>query len=440
MEDRFNGLAGSTRVLPIFQGGSYADRVTDPERTALTYRLERWRAVTTGILESAATTFLLLIAVRWFGAGAVSKSFIAAGNSLGYLLTPLVVTYVTRRLLQPSEAAFRLSSVGAVALALPAILPWEPLFVVGSVTGMTLFAAVIPLQTHMYQSNYPAAQRGRLFSRAFMIRIASAAISASLGGALLAGHFERFRWLLAVFAIALATAGLLLRRCPTTLIADAGGGHPLRALRFVREDPLFRRTLIAWMLMGFANLMMLPLRVEYLANRRYGLQLPADQIALYTGVIPNVARLLMSPVWGWLFDRMNFFALRATLNVGFIIGILAFFATHSTSGLAMGAVAYGISTAGGDVAWSLWVTKFSPPDRVADYMSVHTALTGLRGVLAPVTAFQLAGVVSLPALGWVSAALIGASCLLLVREMWMEQRSRQTAPVVEASTDPSTEP
>ncbi len=73
-------------------------------------------------------------------------------------------------------------------------------------------------------------------------------------------------------------------------------------------------------------------------------------------------------------------------------------------------------------------------------MSVHTALTGLRGVLTPVTAFQLAGVVSLPALGWVSAALIGASGLVLVREMWMEQRSRQTAPVVGASTDPSTKP
>src|SRR6185369_5117324 len=98
---------------------------------------------------------------------------------------------------------------------------------------------------------------------------------------------------------------------------------------FVREDPLFRRTLVCWMLMGFANLMMLPLRVEYLASPRYNLQLTVGTIALLTGVIPNLARLVLSPVWGHLFDRMNFFALRVTLNAGFAIGILTFFVSNS---------------------------------------------------------------------------------------------------------------
>ena len=30
------------------------------------------------------------------------------------------------------------------------------------------------------------------------------------------------------------------------------------------------------------------------------------------------------------------------------------------------AILFGISNAGGDVAWSLWVTKFAPAARVAD--------------------------------------------------------------------------
>ncbi|NDF01570.1 MAG: hypothetical protein EB034_25395, partial [Verrucomicrobia bacterium] len=50
--------------------------------------------------------------------------------------------------------------------------------------------------------------------------------------------------------------------------------------------------------------------------------------------------------------------------------------------MALGAVIFGVSNAGGDVAWSLWVTKFAPPERVADYMSVHTFFTGVRGVAA----------------------------------------------------------
>lgn len=390
--------------------------VTAAARTEKTFRIERWRAITSGILETAGTTFLLLVAVRWFHAGAFAKALVAAGSSVGLLITPLVVTHVTRRALSPSVAACRIMLVGAFAFFVPALFPQLPVYVAGAVVGMTMVSAVIPLLTQMYQENYPADQRGRLFSRTVVIRILAAALFARAAGAILAHDLESFRWLLLVFSACSATAALLLRQCPSTPIADSGSAHPLRALRFVREDVVFRRTLIAWMLMGFANLMMLPLRVEYLAHERYGLRLPADQIALYTSVVPNLARLVMSPVWGWLFDRMDFFALRVTLNVGFMIGILSFFTTGSTTGLIAGAIVYGISNAGGDVAWSLWVTKFAPAGRVADYMSVHTCFTGVRGVLAPIAAFQLAAIAPLPTLGWFSAALIGAACLVLLPE------------------------
>ena len=56
--------------------------VVTEERTRLTFRWERWRAVTAGILESAGSTFLLLIAVRWFEAGATAKALIAASLNL----------------------------------------------------------------------------------------------------------------------------------------------------------------------------------------------------------------------------------------------------------------------------------------------------------------------------------------------------------------------
>src|SRR5690606_41353071 len=103
--------------------------------------------------------------------------------------------------------------------------------------------------------------------------------------------------------------------------------------------------------------------------------------------------------------------------LGFAIGLLAFFTSADLQGLMLGAVIFGISNAGGDIAWSLWVTKFAPENRVADYMPVHTFFTGLRGVLAPITAFQLAQRLPLAALGWVSAGLIFLSCLMLLPEI-----------------------
>jgi MFS family permease len=306
--------------------------------------------------------------------------------------------------------------------------------------GMTTAAAIIPLLTQMYQDNYPEQARGRLFSRTVMVRIAMAAGFSHLAGHALDGHMERYRWLLLVFCLALGFAACCLWRCPTRPLPfgrEDGGSHPFRSMRFVREDPLFRRTLICWMLMGFANLMMLPLRVEYLANPKYqaGAIVTVSTIALLTGVIPNLARLLLSPLWGYLFDHMNFFALRMTLNLGFALGILAFFLTDSFLGMILGAIVFGISNAGGDVAWSLWVTKFAPVGRVADYMSVHTFLTGVRGVLAPVAAFY--GVQQLPPsiLAAFSAGLIGLATAMLLPELRAGRHAKQAQALVEEVSD-----
>jgi hypothetical protein len=65
----------------------------------------------------------------------------------------------------------------------------------------------------------------------------------------------------------------------------------------------------------------------------------------------------------------------------------------------------------------LWVTKFAPPHLVADYMSVHTFFTGVRGVLAPLLAFQLIAVVSVATMGIICTALIVIASLMLLPEL-----------------------
>lgn len=417
---------------------SYARKKTaamaELDRKRITYRYERWRAFTSGILETASGTFLLLIAVRGFSAGPTAKALVASGGSMGLLLTPVAVFLAMRSGRPAAQVASRILWIGAASLALAALVPQLPLYVPAAMIGAAASAAVIPLLTQIYQENYPDKERGKLFSRAFMIRIATAAVFSKLAGDALSGNFARFPWLLLAFSVALMVGGILVSRCPSRPLPANGGAHPLHAMRFVREDRLFRQTLICWMLMGFANLMMLPLRIEYLANPgKYEskLNLTVGMIALLTGVIPNVARLILSPVWGWLFDRMNFFALRMTLNVGFALGTLTFFTSDSIPGLWAAAIIYGVSAAGGDVAWSLWVTKFAPPERVADYMSVHTFLTGVRGVLAPAAAFFLVAHLPLMTLTIISAGLILAATLMLMPEVKFGRRARPTSALVE---------
>lgn len=402
-------------------------------RTEITFRHERWRAISAGIIESAGITFLLLIAVRWFEAGAISKALVAGGGSFGLLISPFIVTGISTLGWTASLAASRLALMGAALFMLMAILPTLPVFVVGSMLGMAASSAAVPLFTHIYHENYPEKVRGQLFSSTAMIRIATTAIFSEAAGRVLFSDIHYFRWLLVTFAAAFAFASYHLRRCPSSVIPADEGGHPFRSLRFVKTDRVFRTTLIAWMFMGTANLMMLPMRVEYLANPRYGLHLSVTEVAFLTGVVPNVARLILSPLWGWLFDRMNFFVLRVALNIGFAIGILSFFTSDSLMGLILGGVVFGASNAGGDIAWSLWVTKFSPPERIADYMSVHTFFTGLRGVAAPLMAFQLVKTYALPTLGWFTAALIFISVLFLLPEIRFGKGRRKPALVEEVS-------
>ena len=388
-----------------------------PDVVSTTYRIERWRAVPSGILETASGTFLLLIAVQAYQAGSIEKALIAAGGNIGMLLTPLVVQAVEHRRWPAARGAAAIACLGTTAFALAALWPTLALYVLGAIVGVASLSALTPLVIQVYQDNYPPSRRGHFFARTTVIRVAAAAVFAELAGRLLTDNVDAFRLLLAAFALAFAASALLLWRIPSRPLTMLESRNPLRGLRYLREDRVFRTTMIVWMLMGFANLMMSPLRIEYLANPAYGLALTAQEIALLTAIIPAVVRLVLSPAWCWLFDRMNFFMLRITINLAFAASILVFFTGDSWAGLIAGAVVFGVAVSGGDLAWSLWVTKFAPPHLVADYMSVHTFFTGVRGVLAPLVAFQLATRMSISGIGLICTVLIVSASLLLIPEL-----------------------
>lgn len=413
--------------------------------TQLTYRYDRLRAVFAGIIDSASTTFLLLIAVKAFDAGSAPKSLIAASSNIGLLFSLWLVPMVEQMGKPVMRVASVMMLIGAAAMIGAALVPTLPMLLVASVAGMSMANAIIPLITSVYQDNYAPRERGRYVSRTFVIRIAATALFGELAGRLLTADIGLYRWLMVSFGLAFVGASFCLSRIPSRPLHTSGASaglttHPpthllgakqkfgivawgvavfgaFHSLRFLRTDRLLRWTLTAWMLMGFANLMMWPLRVEFLANPRYGIVLNPQEIALYTIVIPSVTRLLLSPLWGWLFDRMNFFVLRIVLNIGFALGIAAFFTGVSTFGLVLGSLIFGASNAGGEIAWNLWVTKFSPPDRVAEYMSVHTFFTGVRGILAPVLAFQLTQTLSIAGIALVCAVFIVLASLILVPEI-----------------------
>ncbi|MEM1058557.1 MAG: MFS transporter [Verrucomicrobiota bacterium] len=398
-----------------------SNAVPDPEVTKLTFRLEKWRAANLGVLETALSTFLVLIAIRVYEADAGIKAFLVGGYSLGLLVGPLVVFLVSKGQYRASSAAAAFSALGGTGFLLAAFGPGLESYVAGSIIGTAAMTASIPLVIQITHDNYPAHKRGYLFSKTALIRIMVAAIFGDIAGRFLTGNYEAFPWVLAAYALALYLGAWLLMRIPSSPIAAGRQPMPWKSLQILRDDRAFRNLLIAWFVMGFGNLMMFAVRVEYVGNPVHGIRLSALEVAFLTAVVPSVARLLSSTFWGKLFDRMDFFLLRIVLNVVFAVAILCYFLTTNLFMLVFGSILFGIARGGGEIAWSLWVTKFARPENVADYMAVHTFLTGVRAFTAPFVAFYALGIMSMQSLAWIGFGLTAISCFMIFPQMGPSQ-------------------
>jgi MFS family permease len=394
----------------------------DPSVVRRTQAVDIARALPLGVLLPLETSVLLTIAIKQFDASGLVKGTIAAAGGVGLLMSPLV-TSLARHLARPvMTIAAAIAAVGAVGLALAASGAL-PLLVVGTIIGIASINAMVPLITHTYETNFPAAERGKRVSWGMSLRVAVAALSGLVMGGVLNDDLGRWWTLLLAGAVALLVLAVLHLLMPSEPLAHVPGtpNRPWPHFHLIGEDRRLRLTLAAWMLMGFGNLMLLPLRVEFLANDEYGISADAARITLLTVTVPSVFRLLSIPVFGRLFDRLSFFASRIAVNMLFALYVAAFFTGTSDIGLLIGAITLGIASAGGDLMWSLWVTKFAPPGRVADYMGLHTFFTGIRAVTAPLLAFVVIEYLALSTVAIAAALMMVLSSLVLLPEARAER-------------------
>jgi hypothetical protein len=387
--------------------------------TDLTFRNEMWRSVPSGIIDTAYNTFGMIVAVQVFASGETAKAIFLSSPRLGHIAAILVVPLLLRFRSTVAQTAALTQIAGGACFSLAAIFPKsETAFIAGVSLGFILFSLQIPLLTQIYRVNYPPQSRGRLYAITGIVRSLGAVIFTYAAGWMLGWNLQTYPWLLWSFALMAFASGWLTYGLPATAWeAPDSGDHGLwRSWKWVGRDRDFRTLLISWMLMGLGNLIAAALFVEYLANPIHGIGLDANEVAWLTGVVPLVFRLVSSYHWGVLFDRAPFFVVRIVLNVITAISILLFYLGDNFWWWSAGMALTGLSLAGGNVAWALFVTKLAPEHAVAEYMSVHTFLTGIRGVAAPFLAYAMITRWSFATMAWVCAALvIVASAFIAVR-------------------------
>lgn len=379
-----------------------------------TFLLDNLRALPGGCVETLGMTFAVLIAVRVFEAAQWQKATLVAASSCGLLLSLFPVQMVRRMGWSVNVVTAALWGVSSLFLVVAAAGGRRvQVFLGAMVVALICITLSIPLMSQVYRKHYPNRSRGRLFATTGVVRKCSALCVAALFGKLLEVNLDNFGWLLLAYAGGcLAMACCVLAMQPVHL-QRANQVRLFGAFDHVKQDRPFRHLLGSWMILGFGNLMCFSLFVEYISNTEYGYELKEGTIALITGSLPEVMFLLFVVGWGIVFDRVDFFRLRLVINALFMLGILFYFVGDGVWALCVGIGLHGIARAGGNIAWSLWVTKFAKGDHVAEYMSVHTFLCGVRGVIAPFLAFPMIAAFGPKVVGLIGAGLILVASLMI---------------------------
>jgi len=286
---------------------------------------------------------------------------------------------------------------------------------------------LVPAMNSIFESNYSEKERGRLFGlnaslSTFVILVASYAV-----GRILDIDQNSYRWLFALAGVTGALScyalykirirgkgrppeevndlkraiGLMIPGIPfTNYIAAFNPGmigtfvkRSFRAtvrpfadtVRLLRENPQFREFEVYFFLYGVAFMIVLPVIPIYLVD---GLRMNYSQITMARGVIAQVCPLLLMPYLGKLLTRYN-----PIMFCAVTFSVLAFYPVSlmmpSVLGAYIGFFVFGLGMAGIGVAWSLSPMWFSEGEDSGMFIGVHTTLTGIRALVAPLAGLLL---------------------------------------------------
>ena len=391
--------------------------LTTSELHRRTYKYDLWRGFFEGVLSSGIQTFALFIAIRYYNAGEGLKSLIAAAPFIGMILSLPLVHYTAGKGLKKSFCSAVPSALASVCLIIAAWIPSLEFYALMITISYICRSAAIPYLTSIYSDNYPHLKRGASFSKPLLLTVAISSLFGLAGSLLLEIKIIYFNWVFTVFGISALAKAWAISSMPSKVIEKTSHNHPFGNFEYVIKDREFGYVLFNWFIMGFANLWVLPLRVDYVASSTYGIEASPLIVALIITIIPETIRFLFIPFWARLFDRMNFIVLRMILNVLFGTGIALFFISKNLLIIGTGSALIGLAFAGGSIAWALWVTKYAPPEKVSAYMSVHVCLTGIRGTIGPMIGYWTAAQVGATMTGWISCGLMILATIMLLPEI-----------------------
>jgi MFS family permease len=270
-------------------------------------------------------------------------------------------------------------------------------------------ALVFPAQNSILQENIRAERRGEVFGRGAMVQHGTAAVCSLVVGLLLDRDPTAYRFIYPVLGLLGFGYPLILSTVPrpATPMGDrearptasptmrsltAALWQPFReAHATFQRDRAYLWYQLNFTVYGIAFIMLVPVVPLYFANE---LQLPYQDIAQSRVMIGSLGMALLGPLAGRLMDRLHPARLCA-MSFGWVVLFPLTMALGPVLGLAAAPTAYAafviysIGMAGVNITWNVGSIAFAPPGQGGHYQGIHTAMVGLRGMLAPILGYVL---------------------------------------------------
>ncbi len=191
----------------------------------------------------------------------------------------------------------------------------------------------------------------------------------------------------------------------------------LRALLSDRSFLLYQG---AFFSTGWGNFMSMVLVAEVM---RESLDAPVWAMGLAVAILPQVLQPISSPLWGRFLDRVNPMQGRAVFSF-FMAAVNALYCFGGLHLLVWpflaGSLIQGLTNSGNQIVWTTGSLYFARPRQVVLYNTVHVALTGFRGLAAPLVGAWLFSRTGLGS--WVFGISSFLGVLGLISMVWLERR------------------
>lgn len=382
------------------------------ERARKTYIYDCLRGPFNSIVYSGLLTLALLIAIRYHEAPNWVKCIINTGESLGRAITPITLYFGLKLALPSARLASFYMLVTGIFLFVTAFASSLFIYTVAIIITYILFAQPLQFMLHIYSQNYTADERGTRVSTMFAISLIVGGVFAQFFAKWLDIDIRHFEWQFAILGISAIISGLFLIKIPSTPLSPQASGSPWQNFSLIWKDRLFGWMIIAYMILGVGTAMVVPIKIEYMANPKFEINASNFNITLINVIIPSISMIIGTKTWGYIFDKINFIKTRLLINFCFIASFLTFFTSKNLMMLGISSTLNGLALSGGMLIWNLWVTKIAPNEKVAAYMSAHSATSGLKGLIAPAVGYTVLSYRDPLTVGIIAAILMFISCLM----------------------------